>query len=35
MTGSVMVVDGGQHIRPLPRDVSLMPLADSALPDPT
>lgn len=27
MTGSVLVVDGGQHIRPLPRDVSLMPLA--------
>lgn len=25
MTGSVIVVDGGQHIRPLPRDVSLMP----------
>lgn len=24
MTGSVIVVDGGQHIRPLPRDVSLM-----------
>ena len=35
MTGSVMVVDGGQHIRPLPRDVSLMPLADSTLADPT
>ena len=27
MTGSVIVVDGGQHIRPLPRDVSLMPPA--------
>jgi dihydroneopterin aldolase len=27
MTGSVIVVDGGQHIRPLPRDVSLMPAA--------
>lgn len=24
MTGSVIIVDGGQHIRPLPRDVSLM-----------
>ena len=29
MTGSVLVVDGGQHIRPLPRDVSLMPLASA------
>lgn len=29
MTGSVLIVDGGQHIRPLPRDVSLMPLAPS------
>lgn len=29
MTGSVMIVDGGQHIRPLPRDVSLMPLTPS------
>jgi len=30
MTGSVIVVDGGQHIRPLPRDVSLMPPAQPA-----
>ena len=30
MTGSVMLVDGGQHLMPLARDVSLLPGAQAA-----
>jgi len=27
ITGTVIQVDGGQHLHPLPRDASLMPAA--------